>query len=312
MVTPREQAGFRAFFFLAALVWVLIFLTTYAGAQTGKRLILKDGTWQGITEYELRGDRARYFSSQRMEWEEVPVALVNWKATEEWNAGVNEKSPELRQFEADEEAERIADAAKRPTVAPGLKLPRAGGVFILDKFSGRPSLDALTQNGSELSNEAGHNTLHSPLNRKGTISQQFELKGPNARIQAHVPIPELFVKIHVEQREQQLELTNRFHIVRLEKKTDSRVLMRVKVGLLGQQSLSQQFVSTRGESLGEGWVKVTPLSALDPGEYALVEMLGQNEFNSFVWDFGVDSTAPANPHSWEPVTPANENSHAPE
>jgi len=114
-------------------------LTTYSIAQVGKRLILKDGTWQGITQYEVRGDRARYFSSQRGEWEEVPTQLVDWKATEEWNAGLNQTSPELRQFDAEEEVEAEGSG---PSVAPGLSYPSCAA-SLLDTFSDRPSLERI-------------------------------------------------------------------------------------------------------------------------------------------------------------------------
>ena len=118
----------RRFRLVTAMCLILVGLATYTVAQAGRRLILKDGTWQGITQYEVRGDRTRYFSSQRGEWEELPKELVDWKATEEWNAGLKKESPELRQFDAEEAegAERKADADNILTVAPGLKLPSSG------------------------------------------------------------------------------------------------------------------------------------------------------------------------------------------
>lgn len=294
---------------LACLCLILAGLVTYSAAQAGKRLILKDGAWQGITQYELRGDRVRYFSSQRSEWEELPKELVDWKATEAWNAGLKKESPDLRRFEAEEEADREAEAAGKLTVEPGLSFPAVAGVFLFDKFSGQPLLDELTQNGSELNNEAGHSILSSPVNRRATISQRFELKGPRARVQAHVTTPEIFVNITGEPLKQQPGITDRFRIVRLESNEHSRVLTRVQVSVTGKQSQSPQFVATRAENFGEGWLKVIPLSGLELGEYALVEMLGQNDFNSFVWDFGVDPNAAANPN---PLKPINERTPGPE
>jgi hypothetical protein len=176
-----------------------------------------------------------------------------------------------------------------------------GGVFVLDTFSGQPSLDELAQNVSELNND-----LRSAFNRKASIMERFELKGLHARVQAHVPAPEIFVKIAEDTHAQQIALSDRFHILRLEPKQDSRVLVSVKVSVLGKQSQSPQVVPARLEPFAEGWLKVVPLRALEAGEYALVEMLGQNEFNSYVWDFGVDPNAPDNPNSRKPDSPAND------
>jgi len=298
---PRARS--RTFRFLVAICFLLVGLASYSVAQSGKRLILRDGSWQDFTQYEVRADRVRYFSSQRGEWEELPKELVDWEATEEWNEGLKKPSPELRQFDADDEA---------LTAAPGLELPTVGGVFVLDTFSGQPSLDELAQNAGKLANDASSNIFHAPINRKGTIREHFELKGPHAHVQAHVPLPEIFVHIDdvhigdVEPHTQQIAAGDRFRILRLEPQEDSRILARVTVSLLGKQRQSQQIVSTRIESFSQGWLKLVPLAALEPGEYAVVEMLGPDVFNLYAWDFGVDPNAPANPSSRKPESPAND------
>src|SRR5512146_3230709 len=42
-----------------------------------KRLIMKDGSYQGVMKYQLVGDRVRYFSSERYDWEDIPNELID-------------------------------------------------------------------------------------------------------------------------------------------------------------------------------------------------------------------------------------------
>src|SRR5664279_2326368 len=47
----------------------------------GKKLVLTDGTYQVIREYQRNGERVRYYSLERGDWEEVPASMVDWAAT---------------------------------------------------------------------------------------------------------------------------------------------------------------------------------------------------------------------------------------
>src|ERR1700745_3903249 len=79
------------------LVCALVFAAEVSPAQQlSERLILKDGSFQPVAKYEIKGDRVRYLSAERNEWEEVPNSMVDWAATEKYKkdraAGIS--SPE--------------------------------------------------------------------------------------------------------------------------------------------------------------------------------------------------------------------------
>src|ERR1700737_4012982 len=60
----------------------------------GTKLMLKDGNFQLVRSYERNGERVRYFSVERGDWEEIPAAMVDWDATEK--AGMAVKKTNAR------------------------------------------------------------------------------------------------------------------------------------------------------------------------------------------------------------------------
>jgi hypothetical protein len=273
-------------------------------AQATKRLILKDGSYQAVTKWEVKGDRVRYFSAERGQWEELPESLVDWKATNEYEKNAaSEKNSELENALKEDAEDAAAENAASPEVAPGIRLPNGGGVFLLETFKNQPQLDELVQTNSEINKNTGKNILRATINPIASAKQSIELKGAHARVQSHTGTPEIYIDIDSDTQTEKLELTDHFRIARLAGKKDMRVLGNLKVSMVGKVSQEGSFVKTAAEKAGGDWVRVKPLEPLPPGEYAVVEMLTPKEMNLYVWDFGIDPNAPENTTAWKPVPP---------
>jgi hypothetical protein len=280
------------------------------------RIVLKDGNYQTASKCEVIGDRVHYMSTERSEWEDLPMSLVDWDATNKYELGQVEKpksSAEIAAVDAEEEAERRQEEEKSPEIKPGLRLPSQGGIFLLDVYRDNPELIELVQNGGQLNQNRKSNILRAAINPLSKAKQTIEIKGARAAVQAHIPQPAIYVNIDTDQDARTGQgagdVSDRFRIVRATSKKDARVIGAIEVAVYGKVSRKENYVQTRSEPLNRQWIKVVPAQPLDPGEYALVEMLGK-DVNMYVWDFGVSPTAPENRSAWKPAPVANTESGA--
>jgi len=323
------------------LIALLFFCILPCFAQNAnKRLILKDGSYQVVSQYQVVGDRVRYKSAERGgEWEELPKDLIDWPATEKWNKehepgalaaaeAAREKAEQNDAAEIDKEeaAERASERARMPVVSPGLKLPDESGVWVLDTFHGTPELVRLVQSNGDLNKDLGHNVLKAAINPMGGSKQLIQLDGDRAKIQLHVNQPELYVSLDVndddsapddalkvdthgasskvKDKNNYSSPTSRYVIVRVQARRNLRVVAAVNISMLGKVSHSENIVETTTQILpGKHWMKVVPREPLSFGEYALMEVLSPQEVNLDVWDFGVNPTAPENKNTLSPIQP---------
>lgn len=272
--------------------------------QLTQRLVLKDGSYQSITKYEMQGDRVHYFSAERFEWEDIPADLVDWAATKKYNDDVSSGKLRVKVVESSEEKEeREKEEANSPEIAPGLRLPGSGGVFLFDQFQGKPELAQIVQNGSEVdkSSDNKKGKLHAVFGSLAGSKQAFEIKGAHAQVQSHVARPSIYIDIDAGPQGE-APLTDRFRLLRLQHGKENRIIGDIKLSVTGKVSQQTNLLPAALQKIGTGaWMKLTPTEDLPQGEYAVVEMLSPEDMNLYVWDFGVNPGAPANPNTWQPA-----------
>ncbi len=304
----------------------LLFASSF-GQDTPGRLILKDGSYQLVTKYEVKGDRVRYYSTEREDWEELPNSLVDWPATEKYE---KDRTASANSAEAVALEKELATVdVPLPEVAPGLRIPEDSGVFLLDSFQSEPQLVEINQTAGDINRNTKINIFKGTINPVAGLKQTIELEGAHATVQSHVDVPSLYIKIEdtpdlpapqsdstrpsdaqkpqgAQQPEQPTLPVDRFRILRVEVKGNKRIVGDVKRQVTGKISHEQHQVKTTITGLRGGWFKLTPAENLTPGEYALVEMAEKGAMNLYVWDFGVNPKAPANANPWKPdaATPA--------
>jgi hypothetical protein len=303
---------------------------TVPGMARNHRLILKDGNYQMVRDYQIVGDRVRYLSQERGEWEELPASLVDWDATRKWekeHADLVEEdaSPAMKEAEEldkEESQERSEQSARMPQVAEGLELPDEDGVFILDTFQGTPELVELIS--SELAMNAKSRKGVAVLNPLATQKASLELQGAHARVHLHVNDPVIYLSLGVEEGTEPVlthpitvdttgakavngkhgahSAQSGFVIVRVDERQAVRIVGAIKVGPTGTVSQDEDTIPTKVETMpGKRWLRVTPQQKLTIGEYALVEIISPSDINESVWDFRVDPRTGDNPKSIGPI-----------
>jgi hypothetical protein len=301
------------------------------GMGRNLRLILKDGSYQLVRDYQIVGDRVRYLSQERGEWEELPADLVDWDATNKWakeHAAVveEEASPAMKEaadIDAEESEERDDEKARRPQVVPGLELPDEEGVYVLDTFNGTPELVELKS--TDLSLNTKNRKGIQVLNPLATQHANLELEGPNAKVHLHVNDPAIYLSLGVEAGNEPVlshpmtvdtggakavnggkhgahSAQSGFAIVRVDERQAVRIVGAIHVSATGTVTQDEDTIPTKAELLpGKHWRKIEPTQPLTMGEYALVEIISPSDISESVWDFRVDPRLGDNPDSIGPI-----------
>ncbi len=231
------------------------------------KLYLKDGTYQLVSEYKVEDDRVKFFSTDRGEWEEVPVALVDLEKTK---AEIKEREDEERSNRAAEAAEDKAERDARREVE---RIPVEAGVYLIEG----EQLTALQAAESKVATDKKRSVLKvlSPLPMvpgKATL----EVDGPHASKGTANREPEFYIRLSSDER---------FGIVRMGLRKGNRVVEKLTVVPVSNETIEEpDLVETFRKQVGDGLFKIWPEKPMSPGEYAVVEYT-DGKVNMQVWDF---------------------------
>ena len=263
----------------------------------GKKLILKDGSYQVVREYQRNGDRVRYFSVERGAWEEIPAAMIDWDATAKDEAATQKASAAVvEKIHKQEEAKRmdnVADIDASLQVGSGAFLPQGEGLFVVEGKSVR----LLQQAGSREKVDTLR-TVEQVLSPVPVVpgKQKVLIQGQHATLRLRTTVPEFYLREAPPDPERVSPILKSS---RPGENGPDLVLIRAKVLKNGRQleaisTFMGQTIGKNRDEIGVQRWEVAPAvyrftlsEALTPGEYVFAEVL-DGGLNYYVWDFGVD------------------------
>jgi len=247
-----------------------------------QKLFLKDGTYQLVSRYEVQGDRVRYYSVERSAWEEIPLSLVDLEATK--RAQEEEKAIQKKQLEEGRalEQQRFEKPLEKGfEIAPGTHLPQEEGVYAYDGVR----VIRLIQSTAEVVTDKKRVALALAVPAHLLKGRAFvALPGPKAAVRLQQAQPTFYVQSSD-------GLGARLELIAVKVAKESRVVEKVEVSRAGIGNLPEvrPAVQLERTQLAPGLYRLKPLQPLDPGEYALGELV-QQKLSLQLWDFGLFET----------------------
>jgi hypothetical protein len=262
----------RTLFLLLILAATLLAATLLAA---NFKLYLKDGTFHLVSEYKVEGDRVRYYSVERSDWEEIPAELLDLKRTESENSAREAKRA------ADAKIMSEEDKARRQQEREIMKIPQDPGAYMLEDNKLR--IFQLAE--SKVHTNKGRSVLKvlSPvplIAGKATV----EVDNPHSTNILKDPHPEIYL---------QLSEDERFGIIKLSPKGEVRIADRLSIVPVTKEVVDDiDEVPIFRKQLTDNYLyKIWPEEALENGEYAVVQFT-PGKTNMQIWDFAVKAEKP--------------------
>jgi hypothetical protein len=273
-------------------------------AVRGKKLVLKDGNYQVVRDYARVGDRVRYLSAERGEWEELPADMVDWEATSKAEKAAAKEQEELvskvKKQEQLNQVTPVMDVDASLQVSKGVFLPSGEGMFALQNGKVIPIEQAGA--GIKTDKKTLLKQLASPIPIVPS-KHNVELPGARAKVRITTATPEFYLReappdpdstTTIIRSSRPGESGPEIELVRATVKGNKRQLESIRDLMGADLGTERNVVSVQRWDVAANVYRFTLSEPLPPGEYALAEIL-PNGMNLFVWDFGVDGTAVPQP-----------------
>lgn len=246
---------------------IVFLLAAVAVLAADFRLYLKDGNYHVVREYQVQGDRVRFYSVERSEWEEVPASLVDLKRTE---AERHERQEAIQEEAAEMAAE---DKYERQQQEERERVPVGPGVYFVEGNQIR----TLKQGESKAVSKKSRTVLKilSPIPMISGKTM-VELDGEHSPTVMTSARPEFYFRLDHEES---------FGIVKMMPKKGVRVVQEWEIVQVSNEVIEkEQDIPIFRKQVDDGLYQIWPQQPLEPGEYAVIEYT-PGERNVQTWDF---------------------------
>src|ERR1700751_3786161 len=248
----------------------------------GKKLILKDGSVQLVREYQVMDDKVRFYNTERSQWEEMPVTLVDWDATKQSETDQKKNDAALlSSVHKQEQARRVMplDVDASLEAAPGVFIPPGEGLFVYDGKSVLRLAQAQAENKLDKAKVVEQVLVPIPV---VPSRRNLTIPRPHAEVRVHNEQPEFYMRT-ADGREPNMIL------IRTKVRGDSRLIENVDTYLQVITKMKRNEVTAERWQIANGVYRFTLSQSLEPGEYVFTEIVKGEGTNLYVWDFGVDT-----------------------
>ena len=242
-----------------------------------------------VREYHVQGDRVRYYSLDRSQWEEIPEALVDWDATKKLEAEESKHDAQIlakAHVQDQEENVPVLDVDASLELAPGIFLPDGEGLFAFDGKHAIRLAQAETKSNLSKGNVIKQVLVPVPVVPSREV---ISIRGAHAKFRLNAAQPEFYIRT-TDTGEPNVNL------IRAKIHSDRREIENLDE-LFQQKRTVADTIDLLRWQVARGVYRYTLMKPLPPGEYAMVEQVEGGEQSLYVWDFGVDGNAAAEAHA---------------